>query len=261
VEERSKYENVEELLNGIRDFATNNYHEGSPARLETFLENVALLTDQDTDNGDDKNRVTLMTIHAAKGLEFPQVYIVGMEEDLFPSGMSVHTQKELEEERRLFYVALTRAEQRVTLSFCKSRYKYGKPENALPSRFINEIDKQFVKSKQLFGNRTPDFDLADTSNEVSFKNRGDAFKKPIRGGINLATSRKLQQIKQVPNENFNPDASDDIKSGMNVEHEQFGTGRIIQIEGDGNNKKAIVFFTKFGEKKLLLRFARLRIVR
>jgi DNA helicase-2/ATP-dependent DNA helicase PcrA len=261
IEERSKYENVEELLNGIRDYTTTNFQEGNPARLEGFLENVALLTDQDTDNPDDKNRVTLMTIHAAKGLEFPHVYIVGMEEDLFPSGMSVHTQKELEEERRLFYVAITRAEQRVTLSYCKSRYKYGSPVTTSPSRFINEIDKQFIKTKQLFGNRNSDFDFADTSNEVTFKNRGEAFKKPIRAGMNLAANRKLQQIRQGTNENFVPDAQEDIKSGMNVEHQQFGAGRIVQIEGDGNNKKAVVFFPKFGEKTLLMRFARLKIVR
>jgi len=229
--------------------------------LEIFLENVALLTDQDTDNPDDKNKVTLMTIHSAKGLEFPHVYVVGMEEDLFPSKMSIHTQKDLEEERRLFYVALTRAEQRVTLSFCKSRYKYGTPISPSPSRFINEIDKQFVKTKQLFGNKMHDEGFANTSNEMSFKKRGSAFNKPTRPGINLAANRKLQQIKQTQNGNFKPDSSNEIKSGMNVEHQQFGTGRIVQIEGEGTNKKAVVFFPKFGEKKLLLRFARLRIVR
>jgi DNA helicase-2/ATP-dependent DNA helicase PcrA len=261
IEERSKYENVEELLNGIRDYATSNFHEGKPARLEGFLENVALLTDQDKDNPDDKNRVTLMTIHAAKGLEFPHVYIVGMEEELFPSGMSVHTQKDLEEERRLFYVAITRAEQRVTLSYCKSRYKYGTPVNTSASRFINEIEPQFIKTKALFTKKSFDQDADDSSHEVSFKNRGSAFKKPIRPGMNLAANRKLKQINQTSDDNFAPDASDEIKSGMNVEHQQFGAGRIVQIDGDGNIKKAVVFFPKFGEKKLLLRFARLRIIR
>jgi DNA helicase-2/ATP-dependent DNA helicase PcrA len=261
IEERSKYENVEELLNGIRDFATSNYQEGSPARLDSFLENVALLTDQDTDDPNDKNRVTLMTIHAAKGLEFPHVYIVGIEEELFPSGMSSHTQKDLEEERRLFYVALTRAEQRVTLSYCKSRYKYGAPVNTKASRFINEIDKKYVKSKQLFGNNTFGDELADTQNEVSFQNRGSAFKKPTRAGLNLAANRKHQQLNQNTNTNFKHDNTDAIKSGMNVEHQQFGTGRIVRIEGDGTNRKAVVFFPKFGEKKLLLKFARLHIIR
>ncbi len=261
VEERSKYENVEELLNGIRDFTTQNYREDNPARLELFLENVALLTDQDTEKPDDKNRVTLMTIHSAKGLEFPHVYIVGMEEELFPSAMSVYQQKELEEERRLFYVALTRAEERVTLSFCKSRYKYGSPVNTSPSRFINEIDKQFIKTKQLFGKNTRNESFGDSGCEVSFQKRGSAFKKPVRVNMNIAASKKLQQIKQQPVADFKPDSPNDIKSGMNVEHQQFGTGRILQIEGEGMNKKAVVFFQNFGEKKLLLRFARLRIVR
>ncbi len=260
IEERSKFENIEELLNGIRDFVTGNFQEGNPAQLENFLENVALLTDQDTDKSENKNRVTLMTIHSAKGLEFPHVYVVGMEEDLFPSKMSVHSQKELEEERRLFYVALTRAEQRITLSFCKSRYKYGSPISPSPSRFINEIDKQFVKTKQLFGNNSFNNGFADTSNEVSFKNRGSAFKKPARPGMNLAASRKLKQIKQAQGNNFKADSHNDIKSGMKVEHQQFGKGSVLQIEGDGNNKKAVIFFPNFGEKKLLLRFARLRII-
>ncbi|MBI9068032.1 MAG: UvrD-helicase domain-containing protein [Salinivirgaceae bacterium] len=261
VEERTKYENVEELLNGIRDFAASNYNQGESAKLENFLEDVALLTNQDNEKSDDKNKVTLMTIHAAKGLEFAQVYIVGMEEDLFPSKMSVHTQNELEEERRLFYVALTRAEQRVTLSYCKSRYKYGTPTTTSPSRFLNEIDAEFIKAKPKFGAKTFANSNANSENEVSFVNRGSAFKKPTNAGMNIAANRKLQQISSVPDSNFKSDNPDAIKSGMNVEHQQFGVGRVIQIEGDANNKKAIVFFPKYGEKKLLLRFARLRIVR
>jgi len=174
--------------------------------------------------------------------------------------MSVHTQKDLEEERRLFYVAITRSEQRVTLSFCKSRYKYGTPTNTSPSRFINEIDKQFIKTKQLFGANHYNNKLADTSNEVSFKKRGSAFKKPVRPGVNLAANRKLQQIKQTSNENFKHDAPDKIQSGMDVEHQLFGIGKIVQIDDSGANRKAIVFFPKFGEKKLILKFARLRIV-
>ncbi len=261
VEERSKYENIEELLNGIRDFVTGNFQEGNPTRLENFLENIALITDQDKDNPDDKNKVTLMTIHSAKGLEFPHVYVVGMEEELFPSKMSVHTQKDLEEERRLFYVALTRAEQRVTLSFCKSRYKYGTPITPEPSRFINEIDKQFVKTKQLFGGNKFGKKFADSTNEVSFKKCGSAFKKPVRPGMNLAANRKLKQIKQTQNANFKSDPPNEIQQGMQIEHQTYGGGKVLQIEGEATNKKAIVFFANFGEKKLLLRFAKLRIVR
>jgi DNA helicase-2/ATP-dependent DNA helicase PcrA len=261
VEERSKYENVEELLNGIRDFVSANYQEDNPARLEHFLENVALYTDQDSDKPDDKNRVTLMTIHSAKGLEFPHVYIVGMEEELFPSAMSIHSQHELEEERRLFYVAITRAEKRITLSYAKSRYKYGTATNTSPSRFINEIDPQYVKTKSLFGKKGFDDDFNDEDSSVSFKQRGSAFQKPARPGMNLAAQRKLQQLNYESKPNFAPDSPESIKSGMNVEHQQFGTGRVIQIEGEGSDKRALIFFNKLGEKKLILKFARLRIVR
>ncbi len=201
-----------------------------------------------------------MTIHAAKGLEFPHVYIVGLEEELFPSAMSVHTQSELEEERRLFYVALTRAEKRVTLSYCKSRYKYGTPVTASPSRFIREIDTSFVKNKTMFKGRNQSFEPNDSAGETSFIERGSAFKKPVRAGMNLAASRKLQQMAKPLDSNFTPDAPEQIKSGMQVEHQQFGAGRVIQIEGEGTNKKALVFFNSFGEKKLLLKFARLRIL-
>lgn len=250
VEERARFENIEELLNSVRDFAAANYTNNNPAKLENFLENVALLTDQDNDKDGDKNKVTLMTIHSAKGLEFPYVYVVGMEEELFPSGKSVHTQTELEEERRLFYVALTRAEERVCLSYCKNRFKFGKTTEPKPSRFINEIDNQFVekintKFKNNFGNPTENNASQKTTN----------FIKPMRPGINLASRNKT-----TTNTNFVADNPENIKSGMQVEHMQFGIGRVIQIEGDANDRKALVFFPTFGEKKLILKFARLKIV-
>ncbi|HAM98806.1 MAG TPA: ATP-dependent DNA helicase [Marinilabiliales bacterium] len=261
VEERSKYENVEELLNGIRDFVSSNYQEGRPVQLEFFLENVALYTDQDNEKADDRNKVTLMTIHSAKGLEFPHVYIVGMEEELFPSAMSVYSPHELEEERRLFYVALTRAEQRVTLSFAKSRYKYGSPTSTSPSRFINEIDPQFLKTKSLFSKKGMSDFVTDSSQEISFKERGSAFIKPSRPGMNLAAQRKLQQMNTNSSQSFVPDPPESIKTGMQVEHQQFGTGRVILIEGEGGDRKALIFFEKLGEKKLILKFARLRTVK
>lgn len=258
VEERAKYENLEELLNGIRDFVSTNTQKGEPVKIENFLENVALLTDQDNEKDDDKNKITLMTIHSAKGLEFPQVYIVGMEEELFPSKMAVHTQQELEEERRLFYVALTRAEQRATLSYCRSRYKYGTPTHTTPSRFIRDLDKDFIETSKSFEAK---FENTDTSGEqiIDFRTRG-GFKKPSKAGSNLAANRKLTQLKKNNNPNFKADPPEKIQSGMNIEHAQFGNGKVIKLEGDANNKKAIIFFPKFGEKKLLLRFARLRII-
>ncbi len=258
VEERAKYENIEELLNGIRDFVSTNFQKKEPVNLSTFLENVALLTDQDGDKSDDKKKITLMTIHAAKGLEFPQVYIVGMEEELFPSKMSVHSQSELEEERRLFYVALTRAEDRATISYCRSRYRYGTPTTTAPSRFLRDLDTTYTDTNKSFESK---LQSSDSSSEqiIDFRTRG-GFKKPSKAGVNLAASRKLDQLKKGHDVNFKADPPESIKSGMNIEHSQFGNGKVVQIEGDGTNKKAIIFFPKFGEKKLLLRFARLRIL-
>jgi len=258
VEERARYENMEELLNGIRDFVTANHNSNESVQLETFLENIALLTDQDEDKGNDKNRVTLMTIHSAKGLEFPHVYIVGMEEEMFPSAMSSHTQKELEEERRLFYVALTRAMHRVTLSYCKSRFKYGSPVTPKPSRFINEIDKQFVNGTQLFSKKIKK-EYGNFSDEHTYNNISSRFKKPARPSLKVAAGRKLVKIKNAETANFKSASAENIKSGMNVIHQQFGKGRVIQIEGEGAQKKAVIFFPKFGEKKLLLKFAKLQI--
>lgn len=258
VEERAKYENIEELLNGIRDFVSTNYQKKEPVKLENFLENVALLTDQDNEKNEDQNKITLMTIHSAKGLEFPQVYIVGMEEELFPSKMSVNTQNELEEERRLFYVAITRAENRAILSYARSRYRYGTPTTTTPSRFLRDIDKSYIESNKSF---EPKFENpSDTDEQVFDSSTRGGFKKPSKVGMNLAANRKLNQMKRTNPESFKADPPDKIKSGMNIEHFQFGNGKVVQIEGDNNNKKATIFFPKFGEKKLLLRFARLRIV-
>jgi DNA helicase II / ATP-dependent DNA helicase PcrA len=249
IEERARFENVEELLNGIRDFATANFKEGEPARLEQFLENVALLTDQDNEKSDDRNKVTLMTIHSAKGLEFPYVYIVGMEEELFPSGMSVHTQHELEEERRLFYVAITRAMHRVCLSYCKSRFKYGTTVEPKPSRFLREIDSQFIEKTNLYGKKGA-FD--------GFGEKPDGgFRKPSRPAINLLQQRKTAPV--VANPDFVPDPPQSIKSGMQVMHAQFGKGKVLQIDGVFPNSTALIFFPEYGEKKLLLRFAKLKI--
>ncbi len=259
-EERSRYENVEELLTGISDYVTANSNSGETPRLAGFLENVALLTDQDTEKPEERNRITMMTIHSAKGLEFPFVYIVGMEEKLFPSEMSAYSPHELEEERRLFYVALTRARVQVTLSYCKNRFRYGSTIQPPPSRFIKDIDKQYLtrsivsgsgfSSSGSFGIRQPS-GIAQTNNPMNRK---------VPMGMNFAASRKLQQMKSNPSSDFIASPPNQIKSGMMVEHAQFGQGKILQIEGEGNNRKALVFFTSAGEKKLLLQFAKLRII-
>jgi DNA helicase II / ATP-dependent DNA helicase PcrA len=260
IEERSRYDNVEELLTGISDYVAANYKDGESPKLAGFLENVALLTDQDTEKPEERNRITMMTIHSAKGLEFPYVYIVGMEEKLFPSEMTVMSPHELEEERRLFYVAITRARIQVTLSYCKNRFRYGSTIQPPPSRFIKDIDSKYISgtlkpfggfsNSGSFGKREPS-GIAETDSPMNRK-------VPI--GLNLAASRKLHQMNQNQTTDFIPSSPASIKAGMNVEHQQFGVGKILQIEGDGNNRKALVFFTKAGEKKLLLQFAKLRIV-
>lgn len=256
IEERVRYENLEELLNGIRDFVSTNFTKENDVKLENFLENVALLTDQDNEKDEDKNKITLMTIHASKGLEFAQVYVVGMEENLFPSKLSVYSQQDLEEERRLFYVATTRAEQRLTLSYALSRYKYGTPENTSPSRFIGDIDpalfEQDKKIRYDINNNSP---KEQKHKNISFNN------KQTQSGINLAAARKLKQMnRNANNENFKASDPSLIIKGASVEHVQFGKGKVIDIEGEGSNKKARVFFSGSGEKKLLLRFAKLKLI-
>ncbi|WP_431161910.1 ATP-dependent helicase [Flagellimonas beolgyonensis] len=264
----ARMENIEELLNGIKDFVEGQKElVDATGSLTEFLEDVALATDMDKDVGDD-DRVALMTIHLAKGLEFPYVYVVGMEEDLFPSAMSMNTRSELEEERRLFYVALTRAEKQAYLTYTQNRYRWGKLIDAEPSRFLEEIDGQYVE------NLTP-------------VNDGYRYKSMINADIfGEVDKSKLRQVKpmngtppsvQRPNENqlrklrkLKPDLSmpisstsatdSDLEIGALVNHTRFGRGKVINIEGVGNDKKAEINFDQGGIKKLLLRFAKLEVL-
>ena len=264
----ARMENIEELLNGIKDFVEGQKElADATGSLTEFLEDVALATDMDKDVGDD-DRVALMTIHLAKGLEFPYVYVVGMEEDLFPSAMSMNTRSELEEERRLFYVALTRAEKQAYLTYTQNRYRWGKLIDAEPSRFLEEIDEQYVE------NLTP-------------VNDGYRYKSMINADIfGEVDKSKLRQVKpmngtppsvQRPNENqlrklrkLKPDLSmpisstsatdTDLEIGALVNHTRFGRGKVINIEGVGNDKKAEINFDQGGIKKLLLRFAKLEVL-
>ena len=256
----ARVENIEELLNGIRDFTEGQLElADSTGSLEEFLEDIALATDADKDDDPNKDRVALMTIHLAKGLEFPYVYIVGLEEDLFPSPMSLNTRSELEEERRLFYVALTRAKERALLSYTLSRYRWGKLIDAEPSRFIEEIDSQYVnhiKPKEDY-NYKP---LLNTSifglpSEIKLK------AKINEKTISSPTPSQLKKLRKIDNNTYLKSNHDiiDLKEGMNVEHARFGKGVIQSIEGNGNDSKAIIFFKGFGTKNLLLRFAKLKI--
>ena len=265
----ARIENIEELLNGIKDFIEGQKEiDGARGALSEFLEDVALATDLDKDTGDD-DRVALMTIHLAKGLEFPYVFIVGLEEDLFPSAMSLSTRSDLEEERRLFYVALTRAEHQAYLTYAQSRYRWGKLVDSEPSRFIEEIDDVFLEY----------LNPSDTSNYrykpmMDIDIFGDIDKsklrlsKPTAGtppkhlsydekpSVNI---RKLKPVSSNSPSNVNLFDSK-LSVGNIVMHERFGKGEILNIEGVGGDKKAEIRFDVGGIKKLLLRFAKLQIL-
>ncbi|MGM0406874.1 MAG: ATP-dependent helicase [Bacteroidota bacterium] len=280
-EEQTKYENVEELLNGIKEFVDDNEDPEFFPSLDKFMENVALLTNQDNEKEDDFNKVTIMTIHSAKGLEFKFVFLTGLEEDLFPSPMSSGTQKELEEERRLFYVALTRAEESAVISFARERYKWGTPTMCRPSRFIKEVDEEFLELPESFVEmQEPTFsnhdDIFENSSKPRFEKKparlsadkaGPAGEKP---GVNATVpqaSKKLIKISEAgkkaaynSTQDFTPDSPDLIKEGMIVRHSKFGLGEIVTIEGTEPNKKAKVLFEVVGEKQLLLKFAKLKII-
>jgi DNA helicase-2/ATP-dependent DNA helicase PcrA len=249
-EEVSRYENMEELLNGIKIFTEAAETNGEPSSLVAYLANVALLTDQDNEKEEDRDKVTLMTMHSAKGLEFKHVYIVGMEDTLFPSPMSNGSSRELEEERRLFYVALTRAEKQATLSYALNRYKWGNLERSSPSRFLREVDPKFLHYPQT-GGKT--FHSKTGIGERSSNTREDKPEYQVKPRLRRMEKPETRQVLS-----FNSSDPSDFDEGDTVEHERFGTGLIVSIEGEPPNTTATVEFEKDGRKKLLLRFAKLR---
>jgi len=260
----SKFENIEELLNSIREFTTQNQIDTGPLTLEHYLENVALLTDADNEKPEDTDKVTIMTIHASKGLEFGIVFIVGMEEELFPSKMSITNIEDIEEERRLFYVALTRAKEKALLSHVETRFKWGNVTNCSPSRFLNEIDERYLDLPMENNLFMP----SDGQEEQSWTrkpkfNRSDY--QPQNTVSPLGLPKKLTKIenseaKQIVPDDFLGDDPSKIQTGMQVLHERFGVGKVITIEGDNPNIKATVFFQGTGQKQLLLKFAKLKII-
>ena len=257
----SKVENIEELLNGIRDFVEGQREiADATGNLSEFLEDVALATDFDNEKESDQDYVYLMTIHLSKGLEFPVVFIVGLEEDLFPSAMSLSSRSELEEERRLFYVGMTRAEQKAVLTYTLSRYRWGKLVDAEPSRFIEEIDDQYLdhiipKDDYVFK------PMIDKGIFEGF----DPNEKFQTTRINTSPSQnqmgKLRKIisSETYQKNTDPIQIRELKVGMRVEHDRFGYGKVVSIEGNGSDKKALIDFSGVGQKHLLLRFAKLKI--
>ena len=240
VEGLGRYENVQALLNAIKEFVDNP--ETEDKSLSAFLQSVALLTNADEDKDGDKDKVTLMTIHSAKGLEFKNVFIVGLEEDLFPSQMMLGNRDDLEEERRLFYVAITRAEHKLIISYAESRYQFGRLKSCEPSRFLREIDESFLKlNKSFTGNPTK------TTNFVK----------------NLTTQKTTSSphtIIHKASADFKPSDNNLLAIGQRVEHQKFGFGTVKELEINTNDKKTKILFDKAGEKTLLLSFAKLRIV-
>jgi DNA helicase-2/ATP-dependent DNA helicase PcrA len=251
-EEVSRFENFEELMNAIKEFTEAAETNGEPATLQAYLQNVALLTDQDTDDPDDRDKVTLMTMHSAKGLEFSYVYITGMEDTLFPSPMSSGSPKELEEERRLFYVAITRAEKMATLTYALNRYKWGNLEHSRPSRFLKEIDPKYVEYPQTAGR--------SLSGGVKPGYTPPGFREEKTTYITPKNENKLKKISgspyHTPSAAFGSDTGL-FAEGDKVNHERFGDGIIIEISGEAPNTTALVEFAGHGRKKLLLRFAKL----
>jgi len=248
VEGRARLENIEELFNGIDEFVRDDFmvnediaseDEHPLVTIHSYLSNVALITDWEEKSDAQEPKVSLMTVHAAKGLEFKYVYIVGMEENLFPSSMSAGSLRELEEERRLFYVALTRAKSAVTLAYAQTRYRWGKSEPHLPSRFIREIDPQWI-------NRPLQREA-----------------KPMLRTQPVHHTQLLPRSQSLPHTDSRFAAMEpaSYKTGQRVEHEQFGAGTILSLEGKTlSDQKATVHFDLCGVKTLLLKFARMRVI-
>ena len=276
-ENLSRKENIEELVNGMSDFCAQRQEEGNlNVLLGDFLSEVSLLTDQDSDKDGDDEKITLMTVHSAKGLEFKNVFVVGMEENLFPSGMVGDSPRALEEERRLFYVAITRAEEHCFLSYAKTRFRYGKMEFGSPSRFLKDIDIRFLRLPQDAGM----FRRVEEE-AVAFRRENARGFAPDRedapyGGKERVSVRPKQQIiaptvprnlkRVAPSANTASTSLSDggsanrIQQGQLIEHERFGLGEVLKVEGEGDNAKATIRFKNAGDKQLLLRFARFKVI-
>jgi DNA helicase-2/ATP-dependent DNA helicase PcrA len=265
VEGVSRYENITELLNGIQEFVEDDESEKEKT-LANFLEDVALYTDDQKDKDPDRDCVSLMTIHASKGLEYPVVFIVGIEENLFPSQLSLHSRADLEEERRLFYVAITRAETKCYLTFATSRFKYGSLVPCEPSRFIQEIDPQYLdmstaslKSASPFGGSGGgDFSGSGyIGGQYASRKVED---KPTKTAKLFSASKPPSPPVPPADPNFVEGDISGLKVGDKVQHQRFGFGVVVSIEGDAASAKAIVNFDQMGQKTLVLKFAKMRIV-
>jgi DNA helicase-2/ATP-dependent DNA helicase PcrA len=305
VEGISRQENVQELMDGMHDFVRSRQEEGEESiGLPDFLSDVALLTDQDNEEDDGTPKVTLMTVHAAKGLEFDTVFVVGMEEQLFPSMMAYDSTRQMEEERRLLYVAITRAEKRCLLSYAKSRFRYGKVEYGMPSRFLKDIDRGYIEapvsnapawgsqslwgsqgqatrriqpsqtpwnnrasqSTSSWGSRTQDSQSRQSEPRSTSTSSVNISSAPKRTVISTRTESSSQTPASTHRRLVSPNAVQGaaqvakLTPGQFIEHERFGVGEVIRVEGTGENTKALIRFKNAGEKQLLLKFARFRVL-
>ncbi|WP_257658907.1 ATP-dependent helicase [Parapedobacter lycopersici] len=254
VEGLSRYENIQELLNGIKEFSERE--DIAEKGLDVFMQDVALLTNDDNDKDPNADTVSLMTIHSSKGLEFPNVFIVGLEENLFPSQLSLNSRSELEEERRLFYVAVTRAEKKLFLSYATSRYRWGTLNNCEPSRFLDELDPKYLEL-DFRAKPAPQPGSTFEGERTAWQQR-DVFTKP-KPKIAPKTTSILPKA-HTPTPGFAPSDTSNLQVGMEVEHERFGFGKVLNLEGGKGEVKATIFFKELGQKQLLLKFAKLRIV-
>jgi DNA helicase-2/ATP-dependent DNA helicase PcrA len=282
-EDISRQENLEEFLNGMQDFVESRREEDMAEQvyLPDFLQEVALLTDLDSDSGDVNDKVTLMTIHSAKGLEFPTVFVVGLEENIFPSPMCTNSMRELEEERRLLYVAITRAEKHCILTCAQNRWRYGRMEYDTPSRFIRDIDPELIdvqseqggessfrssfggssyggsRSAQWMQNPRP----VATQFKADPKPRMVAPRQPEKPVDPFGANFKRVYNAVAPRKMADEPAVGDLREGCTIEHQRFGIGTVNRIEGTGENTKATVEFRNAGTKQLLLKFAKFKIIK
>lgn len=269
----SRYENVQELLNGLKEYAANDVADGNEdisdkRLLKNYLQDISLLTGDEKEEKDDKPSVALMTIHASKGLEFPHVYVVGLEENLFPSQMALGSREELEEERRLFYVAITRAEKKLHLTYATSRYRWGSLTQCEPSRFIDEINPSFVHhhapAKERGREETPwgiGVSRPSQQTKSGFFSRPQPAKPEKQASPPVQNQRKLTRITEEKTTSLHGNQTESvIMPGMQVRHERFGEGTVEVIEGQMPNTKATIRFKEAGQKQLLLKFAKLEIV-
>jgi DNA helicase-2/ATP-dependent DNA helicase PcrA len=275
----NRIENIEELLNGVKEFcekeaqfAENGTDEeqqtesaGGIRTLDQFLQQVLLLTSEDKDEDKDADKVSLMTIHAAKGLEFPYVYVAGLEENLFPSFMSISSRQELEEERRLFYVAVTRAERQLTLSYAMTRYQYGNSSCQEMSRFVEEIDPKYIEMPQ----RKSQFPKPGVLPKAFQGVKGVKWSPEAERDFQRKSApepqkpRRLQPKSSLPQGPTAPNSAAEINAiqvGMRVRHAKFGEGKVLTIEGSGNDRKATIFFDQVGQKTMMLVYAKLVII-